>query len=112
VLLPDSLDDDLDEIRKRLRLEEGTLWDREKRLFNVSHRTAPSPEASESTTLYDVPNILTSAAKLYGYSRHNERQRRRPEWIHQTKLELSAFKIRLQELVATERKSSEVRWRD
>jgi TIR domain len=64
--------------------------------LNVSHRTAPNLEASESTTLYDVPNILTSAAKLYGYSRHNERQRRRPEWIHQTKLELSAFKIRFE----------------
>jgi hypothetical protein len=43
VLLPDSLDDDLDEIRKRLRLEEGTLWDREKRLFKCL-----APDCSES----------------------------------------------------------------
>ena len=99
VVLPDSLEDDLDEVRKRLRLQEGVLWEGEKRLFKVGARQ--DVEASESITLYDVPNILTSAARLYDFAKLDHRMRRRLDRIVHMKLELKAFKIRLEDLVGT-----------
>jgi TIR domain-containing protein/nucleotide-binding STING sensor domain-containing protein len=101
VVLPESLEDDLDEIRKRSRLQEGMLMEGEKRLFKVSYRASQDLQASDSITLYDFPVILNSVAKLYGQSRLDDWHRERPEWAFLIKQELSAFRIRLANLIGT-----------
>jgi hypothetical protein len=100
VVLPESLEDDLEEIRERSRLQEGMLMEEEKRPFKVFYRSSDDLQASESLTLYDVPNILTSAVKLYDNSKLDERHRKRPEREVLNRLELRAFKIRLGDLIA------------
>jgi hypothetical protein len=101
VVLPAALEDsNLEKIRKQLQLEEGELYDGANRLFGVSY-LASRDRASQILTLYDVPKILSSAAKLYAYSRHDDRQRTRSRWIQLTKQELRAFKSRLEQLVAS-----------
>ena len=92
VVLPDSLEDDLDDIRRRLQLKDGILWEAEKRLFKVSHRITQGFDVSEDITFYDVLNILSSAAKLYDYSRLAAQKASVREWGYVIDLELRAFK--------------------
>jgi hypothetical protein len=54
---------------------------------------------SEDITFSDVPNILSSAAKLYDYSRLSAQKGSAREWGYVIDLELRAFKIRLEELL-------------
>jgi hypothetical protein len=101
VVLPDSLGDDLNEIRTTLRLQDGVLWEGENWIFKVSHRDRQDPEAGRTIIFYDVPNILTPAARFYDFAKFDDQGHLRLEWVERTKLELKAFKIRLENLVGT-----------
>jgi hypothetical protein len=100
VVLPALLEESkLDKIRTRLQLEEGELYDGASRLFGVSFSASQNRASSQIVTLFDVPKILSSAAKLKAYSRHDDRQRTRPEWMERAKQEMRAFKNRLEHLI-------------
>jgi hypothetical protein len=97
ILLPEFLDEfHLNDLRRRPNLRYGELFDGEKMIFRqIGVDMSIEKESHGNVTLYDVPSILNSAAKLLGQERSN------PEWREINRMELLAFKYHVERLADT-----------